>query len=286
MEPTRIQPMISIASGGGTTNRALARGQRHAQRAGSAFGQRVCLRAIRGICCGGIGSVVGYEGRSCERCYAPGVQANLLGQIGGGQMKNRRGQAMTEMVFVIPLLLMLAAGVMSVIYICWQGIKVQQAANLGARIQGQEQVAGGASLQSIADDNGTSSTTGDPDLTKLTPQQLIDFQKSKQSVHVVRSGVYGKIENAIQGLFGSTEREGLSVPLPTYGSVGFSDKVTVQRVISPPSILPMNPIVVQGTAYGGEDPHMYGLVRWGSTNNNGAGKFWADPTNLPNPKQD
>src|ERR1051326_2875203 len=46
------------------------------------------------------------------------------------------GQAITEMVIVIPLLIMLLSGAMAWVYTCWQGVKVQQAANIAARIQG------------------------------------------------------------------------------------------------------------------------------------------------------
>jgi hypothetical protein len=45
--------------------------------------------------------------------------------------------------------------------------------------------------------------------------------------------------------------------------------VKVIRVLNPPDILgfKLDPITLKGEAYGGEDPHMYGLPRWGSTPN-------------------
>ncbi len=203
-------------------------------------------------------------------------------------VRRSSGQAMTEMVFIIPLLLMLAAGVMSVVYMCWQGVKVQQAANLAARIQGQERVAGGTSLASIAQDNGTASTRGDWDPTKDTiklddarVKALRQASKAPQSL----STVYGKLHSAVFGLFGAGEQQDLFVPLPQYGSVGYSDQVKVIRLITFPKIfgLQLDPIALVATAYGGEDTHMYGLVRWGSTNSNtaaGSKRFWTDPANL------
>ena len=199
---------------------------------------------------------------------------------------NKRGQAMTEMVFVIPLLVMLAAGVMSVVYMCWQGVKVQQAANLAARIQGQERVAGGVNQSAIAMDNGVpGSNFGDRDLKKMSPGEQRAYEKARQGGAPIYSGVYGKIQKAVRTIFESGDQSGISIPTPKYGTVGYSDKVTVQRVIVPPSFfgLSVSPQVLEGTAYGGEDSHMYGLVRWGSTNPNstaGNNKFWTQSNNL------
>ncbi len=191
---------------------------------------------------------------------------------------------MTEMVFVIPLLVMWGAGVMSVVYMCMQGIKVQQAANLAARIQGQERVAGGVDQSTISMDNGVpGSNYGDRDLKSMNDDEKRQYQQSGQAGRRFDKGVYGKIQKAVRSIFEGDE-SGISIPPPKYGSVGFSDKVTVQRVIVPPSIFGMtlDPQVVEGTAYGGEDPHMYGLVRWGSTSANSSrnNKFWTQSDNL------
>ena len=52
----------------------------------------------------------------------------------------RSGQATVEMAIRSPLLLALIGGGILVVFSCWQGIKVQQGANLAARIQGEERV--------------------------------------------------------------------------------------------------------------------------------------------------
>jgi len=208
-------------------------------------------------------------------------------------MKNRRGQALTEMVVIIPLILMLAGGVSAVVYICWQGIRVQQSANFAARIQGQERVAGGVSLSTIQQDNGTASTLGDADPTQ--DPKAIDSKRyqalSKSSKQLAPAdSVYGRVQRAVRSFFGTSEQQGLFIPLPKYGVVGYSDQVKVVRLWQPPSFfgLNLNPIELWSTAYGGEDTHMYGLIRWGSTSQNGSngGKFWTDPNNLPNPNND
>src|SRR5262245_39084837 len=72
------------------------------------------------------------------------------------------GQGTTEIALMLPLFVILLGGVLFVGYMCWQGLKVQQAANLAARIQGQERVAGGyappnnpnVGVQFIRQDNG------------------------------------------------------------------------------------------------------------------------------------
>jgi hypothetical protein len=214
-------------------------------------------------------------------------------------MKNRRGQAMTELVMLIPLLLMLAAGGMTILYVCWQGIKVQQAANLAARIQGQQRVAGGVSTNAIMTDNGTATGSDiDPtkDATGLDADRMAVLMNSRK-VKPPTWSVYGQIVRAVRQFFNPGEQSTVFVPMPTYGAIGYSDQVKVVRVWQPPRIfgLKFRPIMLPATAYGGEDPHMYGLVRWGHTAAGGGSsspEFWSQRdqngnlVNLPNPKND
>jgi hypothetical protein len=200
------------------------------------------------------------------------------------------GQATTEMVFVIPILLTLAAAAMAVVYMCWQGVKVQEVANLAARIQGQERVAGGVDFATIQQDNGVN-LGGDIDPTKSgQPLDSAGYQalQQRQSPHPPPNTVYGKILKLVKDQFGPGEPGILSVPPPKYGLVGYSDQVKVVRVWQPPKFfwfdVPL--ITVQATAYGGEDPHAYGLVRWGHTTSGGGGSpFWAEQGSGPNGQQ-
>jgi hypothetical protein len=177
-----------------------------------------------------------------------------------------RGQAMTELVIILPLLLMLCAGVASVVYMCWQGIKVQQAANLAARVEGQERVAGGVSVQAIQDINGTNGKTDD-NMTEAQIQQELKNGGNLSSHQRQSQSVYGKFRQYILDRFGPGEQAKLLVPAPVPGQVGISDKVQVIRAMAPPSMfgLHIDPVIVTGTAYGGEDPNMYALPRWGTT---------------------
>jgi hypothetical protein len=203
------------------------------------------------------------------------------------------------MVILLPFLLTLAAGVLAVVYMCWQGVKVQQAANLAARIQGQERVAGGVSYSTIQQDNGVNQG-GDVDPTLGKPMDTARYQAlilGGQKGKPAAGSVYGKIKQLVRAQFSQAEQAGLFVPFPSYGLVGYSDQVKVVRIWQLPAIFGLNvaPVSLQATAYGGEDSHMYGLVRWGHTNANGSGNlFWAekDPShpgktaNLPNPNND
>ena len=210
---------------------------------------------------------------------------------------SRRGQATTEMVFIIPLLMMLAAGAMAVVYMCWQGVKVQEVANLAARIQGQERVAGGVNFTTIQHDNGVD-VPGDVDPTQNSaPIDSARLQSLEQGskARPFPTTVYGKILKLVRDQFNANEQDGLFVPEPHYGLVGYSDQVKVVRIWQPPQFFGLNvaPITVEATAYGGEDPHMYGLVRWGHTTPGGGGApFWAERgsngqyNNLPNPHND
>jgi len=196
------------------------------------------------------------------------------------------GQSIVEMVFLIPLLLMLVTGALFVVYCCSQGIKVQQAANLAARIQGQEGVNGGLSLGSIQADNGVyngadGQPLGVPDLGQfsgaLSPAQLDLLRTQREQQEISATSVYGKIQAAVQQFFTSSERTNLWTLAPVTGNSGISYAVNVIRVIMPPNVFGLNlqPLTLGATAYGGEDPHEFGLPRWGSTDANGAGgQFW------------
>src|ERR1019366_5931745 len=69
-------------------------------------------------------------------------------------MTKEKGQTTVEMIFVLPLLIMLAGGMIFFVYVGFQDIKLQQAANLAARVEGQEKVSGGTSTQEIDAENG------------------------------------------------------------------------------------------------------------------------------------
>ena len=212
-------------------------------------------------------------------------------------VRSSSGQAMTEMVILIPLLVLLTGGAAAVVYACMQGLKVQQAANLVARIQGQERVAGGFNLQTIQRDNGISGNTGDQDPTKQALDSQTQNWRSMPKAQPTRGTVYAKIKDAVHSFFDTSDAPDLFIPQPKYGSVGYSDQIKVIRVWDPPQIFGFKipPITLSATAYGGEDSHMYGLVRWGSTTvgsfgNNG--KFWSQSDgrgrhqNLQNPSRD
>ena len=184
-----------------------------------------------------------------------------------------RGQAITEMLFILPLFVVLSVGMVSVGYMCMQGMKVQEAANLAARIQGQERVLGGPDVTRINQDNGVDGG-GD----KLpTGAELYSLKSDQLEHHKPAYGVYAKVYSTIQSMFSAAEQKGLLIPPPKQGVN--SDQVQVVRVLTPPKILNLPNIPLQATAYGGEDPHMYGLPRWGHVgvntgNSNGTGLFW------------
>jgi hypothetical protein len=180
--------------------------------------------------------------------------------------KSNSGQATTEIVIMLPLFLLLAFGAIAITYICWQGIKVQEAANLAARIQGQERISGGHSEESIRQDNGL-----DGGFDKLpTAEDLSQLDSSDDGLSGFKSkpagGVYGRYYQAVHDMFGKGEQKKLFVPPPT--NVGLNtDTIKVVRVLNPPKFFDfkLKPIRLEATAYGGEDVHMYALPRWGST---------------------
>jgi len=63
-----------------------------------------------------------------------------------------------------------------------------------------------------------------------------------------------------------------------------SDKVQVIRLLQPPKIfdLQLPPVKLEASAYGGEDPHMYGLPRWGKVDKNNP--FFVEK--IKNPRND
>ena len=189
----------------------------------------------------------------------------------------RRGQASLEMVFLIPLFAGIIGGGMFMVYSFWQGIKVQQGANLAARIQGQERVSGGLTKQGIEDTNGVgvdmSFSNGDSDPTQTTNPT------PTKAAGLSANTVYGRYRKAVQEMFSDSSQ--VYVPPPLIGQN--IDKVKVVRVINVPKIPffesknASKQIKLEGTAWGGEDTYMYGLPRWGQTsnvNNTGSDSEW------------
>jgi hypothetical protein len=144
--------------------------------------------------------------------------------------RSSSGQSIAEFVILLPLFVIMAAALGSVAYICFQGIKVQQAANYAARIQGQERVLGGSSGGSINADS---------------------------------QGVFNRYTRAAKSFFVGGEESKLTISEPSIGLN--SDRITVTRTLSPPHILGMQlpPVVLEASAYGGEDTRMHSLPRWG-----------------------
>jgi len=185
------------------------------------------------------------------------------------------GQGMSELVIMLPLLVMLAFGALAITYMCWQGIKVQEAANLAARVQGQERVAGGTSANDINQVNGTGPGMGgdaDPSA-HINPNDPTQIQTLRTLAPPMGgpspSTVYGKYRQIVRDLFTTGEQEHLYVPPPVRGSI--TDQVKVVRLMQPPALFSwqMDPVMVTSTAYGGEDTNMYSLPRWGKTSSNG-----------------
>lgn len=195
-----------------------------------------------------------------------------------------RGQGMTEIALLLPLFIILVAGTGSIAYICWQGIKVQQAANLAARINGQERVAGGRSEATIQQDNGLDGAVErvpEPgDIQRLTsdPNALSGFKARPNG------GTYAKMYEAVHEMFSPGEQAKLFIPPPINQGIN-TDTVQVVRILNPPKIFgfQMKPIRLEAKAYGGEDTRQYGLPRWGRTNP-GTNPFYQSA--LTNPDND
>ena len=193
------------------------------------------------------------------------------------------------MILLVPLFVMLSGGAISVAYMCWQGVKVQQAANLAARIEGQERVSGGRVTTDIDVINGTNNGTGDDELDDKTLKNQL-----RNNPNAIRgdqhppspNSVYGKFYKAAKDMFTPSEQNNLLIPQATPGLVGNTDQVNITRVIQPLKILNLqiNPITLHASAYGGEDPHMYGLPRWGCTGDNAtcdsSHLFWNDTSKI------
>jgi hypothetical protein len=191
-------------------------------------------------------------------------------------MKNNKGQTVTEMVFVLPLLIMLAGGMLFMVYAGWQDLKLQQAANLLARVEGQEKVSGGTSDGAIDAQNGFSSGSGYQDVNTTVNNSTFDTGNEQ-----VGSGsspvLFVRMLNLLKGLFPGG---GVSLAQPVTGIN--IDQVTITKVVPMFKIpflskgnagLPKQ-IVLQGQAYGGEDPSMYALPRWGLASDSGNTPEW------------
>lgn len=183
------------------------------------------------------------------------------------------GQATTEMVLVLPALVAFGAVAMVIVYTCWQGIKVQQAANLAARVQSQEKVGGGTSITEIQNENGTSDSSSNCD-----PMSVVGSYTGSPCVAPTNS-VYDKFSQLVKAMFPSNAQNDLYVQPPQEGQ-NF-DKIKIVRVINLPK-LPFwswgsdsHPqIKLEGDAWGGEDTYMYGLPRWGKTSTSGNDPEW------------
>jgi len=188
-------------------------------------------------------------------------------------MKNKSGQSTVEMAFLMPLLVMMIGAALFILYVSWQGIRTQQAANLAARVQGQERVAGGTSIGGIAQDNGstTDSTSGvNTDVgvgfADFNPMSMLGAAPTRP---VAGGGLAGKINKLVRDLFPGTSETEAYVPPPVIGqnvdTVSVIRKITMPRIpfLNNPGTAPQ--VTIQGTAYGGEDTFMYGLPRWGTT---------------------
>jgi hypothetical protein len=177
---------------------------------------------------------------------------------------NKRGQATTEMVLLMPLLVVLLGAAMFVAYACWQGIKVQQAANFAARIQGQERVSGGRTEPEINSNNGIDGEHDDDPTNSDPSEKYTKKSRSDLKAH----SVYGKFFNLAKGMFSPGVRDQVFVPLPKIGQN--VDEVKVIRLIDLPKLPFMKEsssfgqIKLEGTAWGGESPSMYALPRWGN----------------------
>jgi hypothetical protein len=196
---------------------------------------------------------------------------------------NQRGQGMTEIVLMLPIFIILMAGTASIAYMCWQGLKVQQAANLAARINGQERISGGPSESSIRQDNGLDGgverAPDDSEIEQLSndPNALSGL-KAKPS-----GGVYGKMYTAVHEMFNTGEQAKLFVPPPINQGIN-TDTVQVVRVLNPPKVLgfQLSPVRLEARAYGGEDTHLYALPRWGKTSNTNNPFYSKELTNPDN----
>jgi hypothetical protein len=201
-----------------------------------------------------------------------------------------QGQGMMEMVFLLPLFVILGAGAIMVAYMCWQGIKVQEAANVAARVSGQETVGLAKDLSTLMQDNGLVTglgvqAAGDPDPSEACTQTdpikkqdcLGKFLKGPQFGAKLGAdpggtqGVYWGFRKMVYDMFSPGEQKRLFVLAPE--NRGTVSEVTVKRVMQGPEVFGWKPpiITVEAKAYGGEDTYMYSLPRSGRTGTNGNG---------------
>jgi hypothetical protein len=194
-------------------------------------------------------------------------------------MKNNKGQTAVEMVFVLPLLVILAGGMLFMVYAGWQDLKIQQAANLLARVEGQEKVSGGTSIRDINIENGFGPGTGFQDGDDSVSGR--NFGVSDDT-HVTSGGAFAlsdRMKNLLRGFFPGGLGKGGGMAQPRAGQN--VDQITITRVI-PTFRIPFTKrnagmpkeITLKGTAYGGEDPYMYALPRWGTTPTSGRVPEW------------
>jgi hypothetical protein len=186
---------------------------------------------------------------------------------------NRRGQTAVEFVLMVPFFAAVAAMVMFVTYTCWQGVKTQQAANLAARIAGQQAVGGAQNFGQIDTMNGvqagvTNNNNPNPGPPTPTPG----------------GSVYSDYYTKVQRLMKISDSTKLRAFPPSIGLQ--SVEVKVIRTISLPAIFFLGAQQISigddrhmigslhyVSAYGGEDTYMYGLPRWGAPGL-GSSSYW------------
>jgi len=185
-----------------------------------------------------------------------------------------------ELTFLLPLVIMLLGGMFFLVYAGWQDLKVQQAANLAARVEGQEKVNGGRTIYDINKENGFGPGMGrvvvNPDVKDATMEISNDNSVGPLS----GQSLYDRLRVMVKGLYAPGERSSVQIESPLSGQS--VDQVNVYRILKMPHIpffkdkanpLPES-IMLKGTAYGGEDPFMYALPRWGTTNEHGNTPEW------------
>lgn len=193
-------------------------------------------------------------------------------------MGNRKGQSMVELALILPVVIALGLAASGVAYVCWQGIKTQEAANAAARVQGQERVGGGRNLDEIQMQNrGFGASDFDP--SKLASNAVGGASGSNSSIQPSMDGqdsasVYGRYRKMVRSQFSEKERPSVYVPPPVIG--GNTDQIKVVRVINLPTLFghEFKPIIIESTAYGGEDPRTHALPRWGAATGNSSEPFW------------
>lgn len=194
-------------------------------------------------------------------------------------MRNSKGQTTLELAFLLPILIMLTGGMLFMVYAGWQDLKVQQAANLVARVEGQEKVSGGRSIDAINKENGFGPGVDRIDANENVGRTNFEISNNTQASSGGAPKLFDRLKILVAGLFTASERNSVSVLTPRSGQN--VDQVTVTRTFTMPKIpfmkgsfaLP-DQITLKGVAYGGEDPYMYALPRWGKTSDSGIVPEW------------